>query len=269
MTQIRKGVLLLHGLTGAPSEMKLVGRRLSRAGFTLSSPLLAGHGRDQATLLRSGWRDWLASARAAYLELSARVDEVYIAGICVGAALGLALSAEFPEIRGVAVYSMTFEYDGWNMPRWATAAPLIQLVANLPLMRTIKLDEPYPYGLKDLRLRELASREPQSLIEGSLDSMPLGSLYQMYRLGRHVERLGPQITAPVLIVHALDDDMSHPRNAERLRASLGGPTEMLMLEDSYHMVHVDRQHGLVAQTTVAFFGAPMIVAAAVRASADA
>ena len=269
MTAIRKGVLLLHGLTGAPAEMKLVGRRLGRAGFTLSSPLLAGHGKDQATLLRSNWRDWLASARTAYLELAAQVDEVYIAGICVGAALGLALSAEFPAIKGVAVYSMTFEYDGWNMPRWATAAPLIQLVANLPLMRGIKINEPYPYGLKDLRLRELASRAPQSLIEGSLDSMPLGSLYQMYRLGRHIERLGPRITAPVLIVHAREDDMSHPRNAHRLRAALGGPTRLLMLEDSYHMVHVDRQYGLVAQETAAFFGAPVPVEAEARTAVDA
>ena len=61
-----KGILLLHGLTGAPAEMRLLGRRLTRAGFALSTPLLAGHGADQQTLLRSTWRDWLASARDAY-----------------------------------------------------------------------------------------------------------------------------------------------------------------------------------------------------------
>lgn len=50
--------------------------------------------------------------------------------------------------------------------------------------------------------------------------------------------------------------MSHPRNAERLQACLGGPSKLLILDDSYHMVHVDRQHALVASTTAAFFGAP-------------
>jgi len=250
-----RGVLLLHGLTGAPGEMRLLGRRLSRSGFALSAPLLAGHGADQRTLLRSTWRDWLASARAAYVKLARQVDEVYVAGICVGGALGLALCAEFPEIRGAAVYSMTFEYDGWNMPTWATAAPVIQLVANLPLVRRITFAEPYPYGLKDLRLRELASRAPATLVAGSVDRMPLGSLYQMYRLGRHVDRIAPRIATPTLIVHAQEDDMSHPRNAERLQAALGGPSELLRLEDSYHMVHVDRQHMLVAQRTAAFFRA--------------
>jgi len=28
-----------------------------------------------------------------------------------------------------------------------------------------------------------------------------------------------------------------------------------VIEDSYHMVHVDRQHALVAERTAAFFGA--------------
>ncbi|WP_293457001.1 alpha/beta fold hydrolase [Phenylobacterium sp.] len=265
---VRKGVLLLHGLTGAPAEMRLVGRRLSRAGFAIHAPLLAGHGGSVSDLLRTGWRDWLATAREAFHELAGEVDEVYVAGICVGGALGLALCAEFPQIRGAAVYSMTFEYDGWNMPRWATAAPLIQLVAHLPLIRRIAFNEPYPYGLKDLRLREMASR-PDALIEGAIDRLPLGALYDMYRLGRRIEQLGPRIVTPTLIVHADEDDMSHPRNAERLVAALAGPSEILRLDDSYHMVHVDRQHRRVADRTAAFFGAPLAVRATASEPVDA
>jgi len=265
----RKGVLLIHGMTGAPAEMRPVARRLHRAGFAISAPMLAGHGADRGTLLKTGWRDWLASARAAYLKLAAEVDEVYVAGICAGGALGLALCAEFPQIKGAAVYSMTFEYDGWNMPKFSAAAPLIQLVANLPLVRRISFEEPYPYGLKDLKLRELASRAPETLIPGSVDRMPMGSLYQLYRLGRHIERIGPGIATPTLIVHAREDDMSDLRNAERLRAALGGPTDLMVLEDSYHMVHVDREHVQVGDRTAAFFGAEATMPVPARETVDA
>jgi carboxylesterase len=265
----RKGVLLIHGMTGAPAEMRPVARRLHRAGFAISAPMLAGHGGDRSTLLRTGWRDWLGSVRQAYLKLAAEVDEVYVAGICVGGALGLALCAEFPQIKGAAVYSMTFEYDGWNMPKWTTAAPLIQLVANLPLVRRISFEEPYPYGLKDLKLREMASRAPESLIPGSIDRMPMGSLYQLYRLGRHIEKIGPAIRTPTLIVHAREDDMSDLRNAERLRSALGGPTDLMVLEDSYHMVHVDREHVKVGDATAVFFGAPSRTPAPVRETVNA
>lgn len=252
----RKGVLLIHGLTGAPSEMRPVAKRLNRAGFTISAPQLAGHGENEAALLRTSWRDWLTSVRAAYQRLAKQVDEVYVAGICAGGALGLALCAEIPEIRAAAAYSMTFEYDGWNMPRFAVAAPVIQFVANLPLVRRLSWEETYPYGLKDRRLRELASRAPDTLIEGSIDRLPLGALYEMYQLARHVERVGGHIRTPTLIVHAREDDMAHLRNAHRLRDALGGPTRLEVLEDSYHMVHVDKERGRVGDLTAAFFGAP-------------
>jgi carboxylesterase len=265
----RKGVLLIHGLTGAPGEMRPIARRLHSKGFDVSVPQLAGHGENEAALLKTTWRDWLESMRAAYRGLAQQVDEVYVAGICVGGALGLALCAEKPEIRGAAAYSMTFEYDGWNMPRIAAAAPLMQLVAHLPLIRQLSWKETYPFGLKDLRLRELASRAPDTLIEGSIDRLPWGSLYEMYRLARHVERLGPQIHTPTLIVHAREDDMAHLRNAYRLRDALAGPVRVEVLEDSYHMVHVDKERGRVGDLTAAFFGAPVPAPSPVQERIDA
>jgi carboxylesterase len=260
----KRAVLLLHGLTGAPGEMKAVGRVLHKQGFGLYAPLLAGHGGTEADLLKTGWRDWVASARAAYLDLAREVDEVYVAGICAGGAIGLELCAEFPQIRGAAVYSMLFEYDGWNMPKITMGAPVIQSVANLPLIRRISFVQPHPYGLKDLRLRTMASQALQSMIPGALERMPLGCMYQLYRLARHVEQIAPQVQAPVLIVHAREDDMSDLRNARRLRAALGGPSELLVLEDSYHMVHVDKEHLRVGELTGQFFSAPAPVEATQR-----
>ncbi len=249
------GVLLVHGLTGAPAEMKPLAKRLARRGFEVAAPLLVGHGVDEATLLKTTWRDWLDGLCRAYDAFAAEVDTVQVAGICVGGALGLMLAAERPAIRAAAVYSMTFEYDGWNMPRFAVAAPVIQLVANLPGVRRLAWAETHPFGLKDERLRSLAQRAPDSLIEGAIDRLPLGALFQMYRLGRHLERMGKAITTPTLILHARDDDMSHPRNAYRLQSALGGPTRLHVLEDSYHMIHVDQERDVVAAMTAGFFGA--------------
>ncbi len=247
-----RGVLLLHGMTGAPAEMKPLAKRLRRRGFTCAGPLLAGHGGDKNDLLKTDWRDWLDSVRAACARFAPEVDELHVAGICAGGALGLLLAAEEPKIRSAAVYSMTFGYDGWNMPRWAMAAPVIQLVANLPGLRRIAIDEPAPHGLKDERLRQLAANNP-AFVEGAIDEIPLGSLYQLYRLGRRVETVAPDLTTPTLILHAREDDMSSPRNAARLQATLGGPTELSLLDDSFHMIHVDRERDVVADRTAAFF----------------
>jgi carboxylesterase len=261
----RTGVLLIHGLTGAPAEVRFIARKLNRQGYTVHAPHLAGHG-GQAELLTTTWRDWYASVRTAYLKLRESVDTVFAAGVCVGGALALKLAAEFPEIGGVAVYSMTFEYDGWNMARWCRWAPAIQLVANLPLIRAVSFAEPYPFGLKNERLRERVAKSQGEVIEGALDRFPFAALFQMYRLGRHVERIGERVRAPVLVLHAVEDDMAHPRNAQRLARCLGGSVEVQMIDDSYHMIHVDKQRDEVAALTTGFFQGAEILAGDMRAA---
>jgi carboxylesterase len=251
-----KAVLLIHGMTGAPGEMKFLATRLQRRGFAVAAPMLAGHGFDEAMLLRTGWKDWLGTVRAAFAALKADHDEVYTAGICVGGALGLALAAEEPAVAGQAVYSMTYRYDGWNMKRWYTkVTPLVRPLAGLPLVRRISFAEPYPFGLKDERLRDGTAAAQGAVIPGALDRLPLGSMRELHDLGEHLDKVGHKILSPTLILHARDDDMSDPRNAYRLQRALGGPTELHLLDDCYHMIHVDRQRELVASLTADYFGA--------------
>jgi carboxylesterase len=83
--------------------------------------------------------------------------------------------------------------------------------------------------------------------------MPLGALSEMYSLCRYVERKASEVMQPILIAHARDDDMSHLRNAQRLASALAGPVTMLVLEDSFHMIHVDRERKRVADETARFF----------------
>jgi len=160
-------------------------------------------------------------------------------------------------VRSAAVYSMTYRYDGWNMKHWYSAiAPFAEPFAGLALIRRLSFAEPYPFGLKDERLREGMAAAPGAIIPGALDRLPLGAMAEMHRLSAHLDRIAPQVRTPTLILHARDDDMSHPRNAERLRRRLGGAATVRLLDDCYHMIHVDRQRGLVGDLTADFFGAP-------------
>src|SRR5262249_60755178 len=84
----RRGVLLLHGFTGTPFEVRSLGEALhARLGVTVSGPLLAGHGGSARALAATGWRDWEASALSALVELRARCDGVVVAGLAVGCLL--------------------------------------------------------------------------------------------------------------------------------------------------------------------------------------
>jgi carboxylesterase len=247
-----RAVLLLHGLTGAPAEMHPLGRLLNRRGFTVHAPLLAGHGGGSRRILETGWRAWMASAEAAYDRLVRDHERVYAGGICLGAMLAVALAARRP-VAAAAAYGTTFRYDGWTMPRAASNRLLIKLAAGLPGIRNIGFSEREPYGLKDEGIRAFVVRSQRKANGGKLDTFPLGAVRQLYLLADHVDRIAPSVTTPTLILHARQDDTSSPENARRLQSRLGGSARVELLDDSYHMIHLDREMARVATLTAAFF----------------
>ncbi len=251
-----KGVLLLHGLTGAPAEMRYMARQLNREGFAVHAPLMAGHGVSADLLLKTNYRHWVASVVAAFDRFANEVDEVYVAGICLGGLLGVALAKERPAVKGLAVYSVTFNHDGWSMPKGYRSGRMLKHLGSLPFVRRIGVPEAPPYGIKNERLREWIIAAPDMGVEGSLDVFPLGALAQQYGLADHVARIGGQVKTPTLIIHAEEDDQAHPRNAKRLRSVLGGPVSIEWLNNSYHMIHVDQQRAEVARLTNRFFSDP-------------
>ena len=248
-------VLLLHGLTGAPAEMHPLGKRLYRAGCTVHAPLIAGHGGGNELLLSTRWTDWLASAEQAYDQLARDHRRVHVAGICLGAMLAVALAAR-RDVARIAAYGPTFRYDGWSMPRIAGNRFLILLLAGLPMVRGIGIDEHAPNGLKDEKLRAFVVAAQQRANGGPVDSFPLGAIRQLYQLANHVDRVAPKVRTPTLICHAREDDISSIATAHRLRARLGGEVRLDVLEDSYHLVHIDQEMDQVAASTAAFFELP-------------
>ena len=60
------GVLLVHGLTGTPTEMKQYGRVIARQGFTVACPELAGHCATIEALTATQWQDWYQSIEDAF-----------------------------------------------------------------------------------------------------------------------------------------------------------------------------------------------------------
>ncbi|MFT4184711.1 MAG: alpha/beta fold hydrolase [Rhizobium sp.] len=249
-----KGVLLVHGLTGAPAEMKLVARHLNRKGYSVHAPLLAGHGIDEGTLRRSRWEDWLESVVQAAEFLAGRTQEVFAAGICVGGKLSMLAAETRPEtIHAVAIYSPCFHYDGWDVPfYYPLLSSQIGWLSRIPFLDRLNFRETASLGIKDERMRRLVGGMAG---EGILEKFPGRGLVEMHRLGKALRGRLPQMRTPTLILHAEDDDLSSPRHARYISDHIGGPHELRWIKDSYHMIHVDRQHRQVADFTADFFEA--------------
>jgi carboxylesterase len=252
----RSGVLLIHGLTGTPMEMKLLGKGLHRAGFTVHGMQLAGHCGNVDDLLATGWRDWYASVEQAADAMLGKVDQLFVGGLSMGALLALKLAADRPgRIAGVGVYGATFRYDGWSIPPLARLSFLLPLLKKLGIGRDRSFMEQPPYGIRDERLRAQVSTAMLSgdSAAAGLPGNPWYSLAEMYGLAASVRRQLRQVTSPCLVAHASDDDVASPKNAELVMRGINAPAELLLLDDSYHMITIDKERRTLIERSAAFF----------------
>ncbi len=252
----RSGVLLIHGLTGTPTEMRFVAKGLNRNGFTVHAMQLAGHCGDETDLLKTGWRDWYRSVCDAADRLRGEVDQMFVAGLSMGALLALKLAADRPDqVDGLGLYGTTFVYDGWTIPWIGRLSFMLPLVCGLGFGWNQRFHECFPYGIKDERIRQ---RIANSMLSGDsaaagLPGNPWPSLAEFYRLSFLVRRQLSSIRTPCLVVHAVDDDVASLKNVRMVVRGVQGPVETVLLEDSYHMVTVDKERDKVIDRSTRFF----------------
>lgn len=245
----------MHGLTGTPKEMLSVAKRLNKYGFTVFCPVLAGHCGTEEDLLATRWRDWANSAERALLEFRDQVDVIFVGGLSAGAVLSLYLADRHPAlVRGVVLYSTTLKWDGWSIPKLSFLLPL---VLRLPYFgKRYHFVEAFPYGLKNehLRRRIVAKMKSGDTSAAGHTHTPGVIVRELWRMVDAVKARFSSIHTPALIVHADNDDIAGLRsNALYVQKRLAGPTELLRLYDSYHMVTVDQERHLVADATARFF----------------
>src|SRR5689334_6828638 len=86
------GVVLSHGFTGTPQSLRPWAEYLAAAGFTVSLPLLPGHGTRWQDLNATRWTDWYGEIERAFDRLRGRCDQVFAGGLSMGGTLVLRLA---------------------------------------------------------------------------------------------------------------------------------------------------------------------------------
>ena len=90
------GIVLIHGFCGSARQMRFLAEGLHQAGYTVSVPLLPGHGSTIQHMRASTFRQWHDCARSAYAELREECSSVAVAGHSMGGVLALLLAEEYP-----------------------------------------------------------------------------------------------------------------------------------------------------------------------------
>jgi carboxylesterase len=275
-------VYLIHGVTGTPVEMRYLARGLARRGGDVYATTLPGHCTSLRDLLKTNEQQWCEHVGKQLAYARERYEHVYVAGLSAGALLALEASTRV-AVDGVGVLSPTFFYDGWNMPRHGDAilSTVLKLVPECLQHLVFHVDGP-PYGVKDSMIQAYirASYTPKSVfyewvslwweghrseaIENGADPsptaskgyplFPLRTLREIDRLMNRVRSHLEKVSAPTLILQATNDDMTGPRNAQFVYDEIASmQKQIVLLDDCYHVITVDRQRQAVVTHLKKFF----------------
>ena len=213
------GVLLIHGFTGLPAELRLMGEYLNARGFTVLAIRLAGHGTTVEDLSRMEHEDWMDSVRDGSAILSGVCEQVSVVGHSMGAVFAMLLSVETDVAHVVSL-----------------GAPIMiapeQGIEHLPT-REACVDRYVPK----------ARRRLQSVPCGANNTyrrMPLVSIHEMMDVIAILCGQIAKVTAPILIVHGERDHTADPKSADYLYENVRSPRcEKYILPDAGHLLPLD------------------------------
>jgi carboxylesterase len=112
------GLLLIHGYTATTAEVRLIAEKYKSHGFTISAPLLPGHGTKLSDLDRCKWQDWTTQVEKSYQDLASHCKKVIVAGESMGGLLSLHLLSKHTEIICGLVYSPAIKIQKLWASRW-------------------------------------------------------------------------------------------------------------------------------------------------------
>lgn len=225
------GVLVCHGFTGSPQSMRPLADRFAAEGFSVRLPRLPGHGTTWQQMNKTRWTDWFAEVDAAYTELAATCERVFVIGLSMGGTLATLVAQTHPnDVAGLMLINPAFLMDDKRL----RAVPFLQHV--IPSMGAISGDIKKP-----------------GAVEVGYSRTPLKALRSQMRMWEQVTRDLPQITQPVVLFHSPQDHVVPPACSQLFlsRVSSEDVTDVA-LPDSYHVATLDNDAALIEDRCVEF-----------------
>ena len=242
------GCLVIHGLTGTPHEMAPVAAALA-GRYPVWLARVAGHATRVEDLAATSWHDWYESVARGARALLTVAPRIVVIGLSMGGLLAIRLAVTMQrEVAGVALLSTAVALGG-RVPRWL-GPPLGVL------------------GLLDARYGAVRARMARILLaKGGSDiadqvvladhpgyrQVPLRALLNLMSLQRIAAADAPHVVQPALVMHATHDHTCPIAAARALYARLGSQEKRFVaLEDSFHVITVDRERERVIAEVVGF-----------------
>ena len=213
-----KGVLLVHGWTSTPYEMRRLGKYLHENGYTVSGIQLSGHGTVPKDLENVSCEQWNRDIQEGIAKLKQSCKKVFIAGTSIGGNLAVIAAAGNKDVTGVVLmatpYGMRYE---------PVALFFVRLMIRMKKKYRKKIYPP-TFGLSTTITRLI-----------SYQSYPVKSVLEAFTLVGESRAVLPRVTQPCLIMQSTHDHIVAKNSLEKIYAHIGSTVkEKKYIDKAYH-----------------------------------
>ncbi|MFC1564308.1 alpha/beta hydrolase [candidate division KSB1 bacterium] len=205
---------LIHGYTGTPSEMKPLGEFLADKGYTVTCPLLPGHGTSRYDLAERKWTEWYEFTENEWLKLREKYNKVYVAGLSLGGTLALNIAVNY-NVDAVITMASGTRLGDWRLP-------LLPYLKKL-LKHVKKTRNSYARGPGRKRF--------------AYEYNPTSSTEELLNFYKHLEQNLSKVKSPLLLIHSEDDIIMPYSNTLIFMSNVSSEKkELITLEKAGHII---------------------------------
>jgi len=230
-TNGKVGVIFVHGYTGSPISLRPWADYFSEKGYSVSVPLLPGHGTRPEDLNLIKWPAWTSKVESEVEWMLEQGMRPFIFGLSMGAgpALHVAIT-NASQISGIVLVNPMIHLKliphqlAWAISRFHT------------MRESIGNDIKKP-----------------GVTEHGYDSLPVVGLYQVLKMLSSVRKRLAEVKTPVMLFHSRDDHTLPVSNTEIIMKKLGSAEKQrIELVNSYHVATLDYDQEIIFENSLIF-----------------
>lgn len=225
------GVLLVHGFTGSPASMRPWAEYLNQRGYTVTVPLLPGHGTTPQNLNLVKWQEWPAKVENDLNLLLQTCEKVFICGLSMGGGTTLNVATRYSkQLAGIILVNPMIHVK-------FIPAQVAWVISRFQKMRDSVGDDIKRPGIT----------------EYGYDSLPAVGVYELLKMLTYTRKRLHDVTAPLQLFHSVEDHTLPVTNTEIIMQGVGSREKnRIELVNSYHVATLDYDAEIIFENSRLF-----------------
>lgn len=207
------GVLLVHGFTGSPMEMRPLAELLHTRGADCHAMSLPGHGQDIANLQSMTASIWDEATAAAWLEHTRRYQRTILIGYSLGGAAAIRMAAS----RAPDLLVLLAPFVRINDRRALFLPVAKRVMKDIKMLENLDFESPVIRQWLETTLPGLEFDDPEIQRQLRDESVVTARVIdEVRKFGYGARRLASQVTCPVVVLQGHQDAVVNPRDTRNL-----------------------------------------------------